>query len=156
MISRRQIIESQQELERANFQRPARVVGEFVEAERDDFNRKAKSFVSRKAFKQELGPMADKSHEYEFDFEIPRRQAKKLEEDEDEDGESMMMKQNQGANGGRQQVATNRHHRHFDPYSVYGEEDEEEDVWYSEERLFEVSSDSHFLLRSFRSLFWVG
>lgn len=30
-------------------------------------------------------------------------------------------------------------YRHFDPYSVYGEEDEEEDVWYSEERLFEVS-----------------
>lgn len=29
--------------------------------------------------------------------------------------------------------------RNFDPYSVYGEEDEEEDVWYSEERLFEVS-----------------
>lgn len=29
----------------------------------------------------------------------------------------------------------------FDPYSIYGEdEDEEEDVWYSEERLFEVSS----------------
>lgn len=29
---------------------------------------------------------------------------------------------------------------HFDPYSVYCEEDnEEEDVWYSEERLFEVS-----------------
>ena len=27
----------------------------------------------------------------------------------------------------------------FDPYSVYGDEDEEEDVWYSEERLFEVS-----------------
>lgn len=32
---------------------------------------------------------------------------------------------------------------HFDPYSVYGEEDnDEEDVWYSEDRLFEVSS--HF------------
>lgn len=31
--------------------------------------------------------------------------------------------------------------QHFDPYSVYGEEeDEEEDVWYSEERLFEVSA----------------
>lgn len=30
-------------------------------------------------------------------------------------------------------------YRNFDPYSVYGEEDEEEDVWYSEERLFEVS-----------------
>lgn len=28
-------------------------------------------------------------------------------------------------------------YRQFDPYSVYG--DEEEDVWYSEERLFEVS-----------------
>lgn len=27
-------------------------------------------------------------------------------------------------------------YRHFDPYSIYGEED---DVWYSEERLFEVS-----------------
>lgn len=27
----------------------------------------------------------------------------------------------------------------FDPYSIYGEEDDEEDVWYSEDRLFEVS-----------------
>lgn len=30
----------------------------------------------------------------------------------------------------------------FDPYSVYGDDDDEdEDVWYSEERLFEVSND---------------
>ena len=31
------------------------------------------------------------------------------------------------------------YYRNFDPYSVYGDEDEEEDVWYAEERLFEVS-----------------
>lgn len=32
-------------------------------------------------------------------------------------------------------------YHNFDPYSVYNEEDnEEEDIWYSEERLFEVSS----------------
>lgn len=31
------------------------------------------------------------------------------------------------------------YNRNFDPYSVYGEEDEEEDVWYSENRLVEVS-----------------
>lgn len=30
-------------------------------------------------------------------------------------------------------------YRNFDPYSVYADEDDEEDVWYSEERLFEVS-----------------
>ena len=30
-------------------------------------------------------------------------------------------------------------YKNFDPYSIYGDEDEEEDVWYSEERLFEVS-----------------
>lgn len=37
------------------------------------------------------------------------------------------------------QQAFDPDYRQFDPYSVYGEEDEEEDVWYSEERLFEVS-----------------
>lgn len=37
----------------------------------------------------------------------------------------------------------NLNNRNFDPYSVYGEEDEEEDVWYSEERLFEVSARSN-------------
>lgn len=31
-------------------------------------------------------------------------------------------------------------YRHFDPYSIYGCKDEDEDVWYSEEGLFEVSS----------------
>lgn len=30
-------------------------------------------------------------------------------------------------------------YRNFDPYSVYADEDDEEDVWYSEERLFQVS-----------------
>lgn len=39
----------------------------------------------------------------------------------------------------QQQQQQEQDYRHFDPYSVYGEEDEEEDVWYSEERLFEVS-----------------
>lgn len=54
--------------------------------------------------------------------------------DEREDECMMMMMRNK--------INCNQHHedyRHFDPYSVYGEEDEEEDVWYSEERLFEVS-----------------
>lgn len=37
------------------------------------------------------------------------------------------------------EFAPEEDYRNFDPYSVYGEEDEEEDVWYSEERLFEVS-----------------
>lgn len=36
----------------------------------------------------------------------------------------------------QQELAYNRH---FDPYSVYGEDDDEEDVWYSEQRVFEVS-----------------
>lgn len=31
------------------------------------------------------------------------------------------------------------YNRHFDPYSVYGEDDDEEDIWYSEQRLLEVS-----------------
>lgn len=31
-------------------------------------------------------------------------------------------------------------HLHFDPYSIYGDEHEEEDVWFSEDRLFKVSS----------------
>lgn len=59
------------------------------------------------------------------------------DEREDECTMMMMMRNNNGNNNNN-----NLHHedyRHFDPYSVYGEEDEEEDVWYSEERLFEVS-----------------
>lgn len=31
-------------------------------------------------------------------------------------------------------------YKNFDPYSIYGDEDEEEDVWYSEEKLQQVSS----------------
>lgn len=54
--------------------------------------------------------------------------------------------------GGAEMLARARHqaasiepaYRQFDPYSVYG--DEEEDVWYSEERLFEVSFAAALLL----------
>lgn len=53
-----------------------------------------------------------------------------LEVDEDEDEDE----------GEVERFQEEDDYRHFDPYSVYGEEDEEEDVWYSEERLFEVSS----------------
>lgn len=55
-------------------------------------------------------------------------------------------KANHHPNRGNQQVSSKQHrsqqmsrdpnYRHFDPYSIYSED---EDVWYSEERLFEVS-----------------
>lgn len=39
-------------------------------------------------------------------------------------------------------VGNGLHRKWFDPYSVYGDDDDDcdEDVWYSDERLFEVSS----------------
>ena len=43
-------------------------------------------------------------------------------------------------------------YRNFDPYSIYGDEDDEEDVWYSEEKLVQVNSllfDLLFPLASF-------
>lgn len=50
------------------------------------------------------------------------------------------------AQHGQFQQQDSSHYRHFDPYSVHGEEDE--DVWYSEERLFEVSLSSSLFFRS--------
>lgn len=47
----------------------------------------------------------------------------------------------------RQQQQQQDDYRQFDPYSVYSEE---EDVWYSEERLFEVSL---FLCKSY--FYWL-
>lgn len=44
-------------------------------------------------------------------------------------------------------------YRHFDPYSIYSEED---DVWYSEERLFEVSLMKNcFIENCFFPLLWL-
>lgn len=42
-----------------------------------------------------------------------------------------------------------QNYRHFDPYSIYSEE---EDVWYSEERIFEVSTLRSFATRTSFSL----
>lgn len=85
------------------------------------------------------------------DDEIENDQNDDQEEDNvDEDDEDEFRAQEM-----RQHLRSSNHtncndlhedYRHFDPYSVYGEEDEEEDVWYSEERLFEVSFIVQFSL----------
>lgn len=65
------------------------------------------------------------------------------EDDDDDDDEQGFSLEDEDEDEKLEKTDLSADYRHFDPYSVYGEEDEEEDVWFSEERLFEVS-----LLRS--------
>lgn len=158
MISRRQIIKSQQELNRQQQQAsragpdlyPNRVgIGE-DEPDDDESSCRSKAFVSRKMFRQQAemlsarrrsGKQGD-SREFELDPEENSARCQGFDEQED-DSEPRMAQTDRG------KQATSRQHP-FDPYSVYGEEDEEEDVWYSEERLFEVSLlSAHRALRRF-------
>lgn len=68
--------------------------------------------------------------DFDFDFDFDTQKQNHHQEEDEEDEEEFEQEDNR--------------YRHFDPYSVYGEEDEEEDVWYSEERLFEVRSINLF------------
>jgi len=75
-----------------------------------------------------------------------RRRFQEEEEDDDEEELYDLGRGEEATSGGhcKERSGPPADYRHFDPYSVYGEEDEEEDVWYSEERLFEVSEASVF------------
>lgn len=85
---------------------------------------------------QELGGQQKSSRAY------LKQQRNKLEADQTFEEQDLSQQQQQQRFMMKQrQVCDQPNYRHFDPYSVYGEEDEEEDVWYSEERLFEVSVD---------------
>lgn len=75
------------------------------------------------------------------------------EEDNDDEDEFRAQKIHQQRNNKHNRLNNSsdihEDYRHFDPYSIYGEEDEEEDVWYSEERLFEVGFIVVFLTNNY-------
>lgn len=191
MISRRQIIENQQELSASRLQdgrgqlAPNSATNRQVTARaiKEDANKRKSASTSKQQQQQKPTPTSNRQSIKTFEHETTRedyelnlteemtnlgdlkcfqdheqydrtgriRQHDELQlqdsadEREDECKMMMMMMQRNNINmsdSSNNSNGNNLHHedyRHFDPYSVYGEEDEEEDVWYSEERLFEVS-----------------
>lgn len=159
MISRRQIIESQQELKQraaaSQIVAANRVDDDDEDYDDDEFSSSSRAFVSRRIFKQQatmqqqLAPPSRLFNKSAIS-ESSRRRSRQVEEDHEGPLQASVAKQRQAMF--MAPVASDKHssealatRSHFDPYSVYGEEDEEEDVWYSEERLFEVSQFSQIL-----------
>lgn len=142
MISRRQIIDSNQQADSGEF-------GPYKLSSQQQLNKQARTREDAKLAKPQSDHRTSLSSSNNSRTKMPAArgqnktnrqknfllgrqdfegQQERLEEEEEEPEEEFALAGDQMAD-----------YRHFDPYSVYGEEDEEEDVWYSEERLFEVS-----------------
>lgn len=161
MISRRQIIESQQEAGTQSNKligpnKMRRALAANLNESRTNINTNNKQRESRSSSRADLKSQSSrqtsnyKRHERlasasrAKSFEDYQMIGQELFANEEELDDSELEAQLAGTGGissaGRSDMAGQlENHRHFDPYSIYGEEDEEEDVWYSEERLFEVS-----------------
>lgn len=164
MITRRQIIESQRDLAGPSSRAPQVASGgEFKQRQTNDSGSSSKSkqakqqdHYGRSGYQQIVEEVASESSRYakgsnksvskqqqqqqqnynqsSGEFQFSQQDRSRYEPASERDYESEMMRR------GRQELAPEPAYRQFDPYSVYG--DEEEDVWYSEDRLFEVSLGS--------------
>lgn len=155
MISRRQIIENQEELggrAREMFRAEARKKsGQEVGVESRPNNLRHSHSHSQKLLGDHEKRQLPKTLQHDPDGQLEREDSEKCFQDYEQEVDNF---DDAASSSGSEAPATlgqsHQDYRHFDPYSVYGEEDEEEDVWYSEERLFEVSSGRMETISGFR------
>lgn len=126
----------QEEFETRDQQPTARVHGQPLDANRYNLRKAPVSRSSKPSSKQRSYQVNSDADEREF---CSQHESKYQERSLDSRYSSGQRADTSKFEGELMQQAYEPDYRQFDPYSVYGEEDEEEDVWYSEERLFEVS-----------------